>query len=713
MRGFNNIVNQALTRNPIMRIDINLFDVSYSICKIVTKAKIGTGFLIKLFKGGQILFSLLTNEHIIQKEMVDKNEKIIIYNLKNNYVNINLNKSERFIECYKNLNITVIEIIKKDKIDENYFLIPNLKAKEFMNKEIYLIEFSREQLRNSEGRIKNIINDFEIIFTTDENYDFAGSPIFLKNSKEVIGIYKAGNTYQENYGILIRYLIQSLNKKSLIRMIDTNLIDVCPSICKILSKTKCGTGFLIKLFKGGKVLLSLLTNEHVIQKEMVDKNENITIYYNLEKNNININLNKSERFIECYKYLDITIIEIIPQDKIEENKFLEPNLETNEFINKEIYIPQFAGGELCNSEGIIKNINNGFEIVHTVGTEYGSSGSPIFLKNSKKVVGIHKAGNFHLTENYGTLISYLIQSLSNNNLIKKSFNVSEKKIYKLIYPNGEIYYGEILNGLKNGKGTEYYKNGKIKYAGDWVNGKFEGYGDYYYEEGEFYKGQWKNNLRHGKGIHYYKNGYIKYNGNFVNGKPEGYGTYIYENGDYYVGQIINGSKNGRGIEYYKNGKIKYDGDWVDDKLEGNGTFNYEIGEYYKGQWINNLRNGKGVQYYKNGNTKYDGEFVNDKYEGQGKYIYEDGVFYIGQWMNNLRHGKGIEFYKNGNIKYEGDWVNGKLEGHGKYIYEDGVFYIGQWMNNLRHGKGTMYYKNGDILLKGTWVNDKSLRYKNN
>ena len=58
------------------------------------------------------VFSLLTNEHIIQKEMVDKNEKIIIYNLKNNYVNINLNKSERFIECYKNLNITVIEIIE-------------------------------------------------------------------------------------------------------------------------------------------------------------------------------------------------------------------------------------------------------------------------------------------------------------------------------------------------------------------------------------------------------------------------------------------------------------------------------------------------------------------------------------------------------------------------------------------------------------------------
>ena len=122
-------------------------------------------------------------------------------------------------------------------------------------------------------------------------------------------------------------------------------------------------------------------------------------------------MNKSERFIECYKSLDITVIEIRPQDKIEEKYFLLPNLETNEFINKEIYIPQFAGGLLCSSEGMIMNIDKGFEIIHSAGTDNGSSGSPIFLKNSKKVIGIHKAGHKSLTQNYGTLISYLIQSL--------------------------------------------------------------------------------------------------------------------------------------------------------------------------------------------------------------------------------------------------------------------------------------------------------------
>jgi len=513
---------------------------------------------------------------------------------------------------------------------------------------------------------------------------------------------------------------QANNKKNPINIIDKNLFEVCPSVCKIIKTPKSslvrkvenetlqGTGFFIKLYIRGQKLLSLLTNEHVIQKEMVDKNENISIFYNLENKYIDINLNKSERFIECYKNFDITIIEIIAKDNIKDKYFLAPNLETMEFKNKEIYIPQFPGGKLCNSEGIIRDIN-GFKIIHTAGTDYGSSGSPIFLKNSKKVIGIHKAGNSCFQENYGTLISYLIQSLSDKIL---SSNVTENKVYKLVYSNGEIYIGQTLNRLRQGKGIHYYKNGKIKIDGNFVNDKLEGEGAYYYEDGEFYKGQWKNDLKYGKGIEYYKNGIIKYEGDFVNDKPEGFGKYIYSDGVFYIGQIKNGLKNDKGKEYYINGYIRYDGDWVDDKLEGYGTFYYEDGEKYTGQWMNNLRHGKGIIYYKNGNIKYEGYFANDKLEGQGKYIYEDGECYIGQWMNNLRHGKGIEYYKNGNIKYEGDWANGKLEGNGKYIYKDGVYYIGHWVNNLRQGEGKMY-TNGIILLNAIWVNDKVCQIKNN
>ena len=33
------------------------------------------------------------------------------------------------------------------------------------------------------------------------------------------------------------------------------------------------------------------------------------------------------------------------------------------------------------------------------------------------------------------------------------------------------YEGEYLNGIRNGKGKEYYFNGKLKFEGEYLNGK--------------------------------------------------------------------------------------------------------------------------------------------------------------------------------------------------------------------------------------------------
>ena len=72
-----------------------------------------------------------------------------------------------------------------------------------------------------------------------------------------------------------------------------------------------------------------------------------------------------------------------------------------------------------------------------------------------------------------------------------------------------------------------------------------------YEDGKYYIGQFSNNLRNGKGIVYYKNGSIKYEGDFVNDKKEGNGKYINKLGDYYIGEWKEDEKNGKGIDYYK------------------------------------------------------------------------------------------------------------------------------------------------------------------
>ena len=234
-----------------------------------------------------------------------------------------------------------------------------------------------------------------------------------------------------------------------------------------------------------------------------------------------------------------------------------------------IYIPQYAEGkELKNAKGIIKEINK-YEFTHLASTLRGSSGSPIFLENSIRVIGIHKEGNTVKLENYGDFIYPAI------NRIKEDIRKKRDK-------------------------------------GKYINGK------YIWEDNKYYIGEFKKNIPNGKGIKYYPNGNILYDGYFVNGKFEGRGKYIYDDGDYFIGEYKNGLRNGKGIQYYRNGNTMFEGEYVNDKREGKGKYIYDDGDYFIGEYKNGLRNGKGIQYYRNGNTMFEGEYVNDKRDEKEK-----------------------------------------------------------------------------------------------
>ena len=149
--------------------------------------------------------------------------------------------------------------------------------------------------------------------------------------------------------------------------------------------------------------------------------------------------------------------------------FLLPDLDyVNNYdflVREEIEVPQFhLGGKLNFSNGKIIEINyenNKYQFTHTVSTLKGSSGSPIVLKDKESVIGVHKAENTSKEVNYRDLIGPIIN---------------------------------IINELKrNGKGIEYYKNGEIKYEGNFVDDEYDGDdGWFHYENGDIYIGQFKN-----------------------------------------------------------------------------------------------------------------------------------------------------------------------------------------------------------------------------
>ena len=177
-----------------------------------------------------------------------------------------------------------------------------------------------------------------------------------------------------------------------------------------------------------------------------------------------------------------------------------------------------------------------------------------------------------------------------SDLIKRMLNVKPDKrptaaeileICEILLKKGNSgYQGEMVNGVREGKGTYCFENGD-KYEGFWKNNKMEGKGVYYFHDGEKYVGEWIDGKKEGQGIYTFSSG-AKYEGNWVQGKMEGSGIFYYSNGDKYDGEWKDNKKEGNGIYYYSNG-CKYEGEWKNDKKDGNGTLTCVI----KGIWSNN------------------------------------------------------------------------------------------------------------------------------
>ena len=135
----------------------------------------------------------------------------------------------------------------------------------------------------------------------------------------------------------------------------------------------------------------------------------------------------------------------------------------------------------------------------------------------------------------------------------------------------------------NGKGILVLKGDRIKYEGEFVNNKFEGYGKYYFESGKYYIGQWLNDMQHGKGKIYDKNGKVILEGDFKYDHLDGIGKIFLSDGNYFIGQYKKGKAHGEGKVYDKNGNVLYlclffDGKLIDKEKQYNKKYNNYMGQ---------------------------------------------------------------------------------------------------------------------------------------
>ena len=365
---------------------------------------------------------------------------------------------------------------------------------------------------------------------------------------------------------------------------------------------------------------------------------------------------------------------------------------------------------------------------------------------TKMFIGEYKEGKQWNGKGYDPDLKEIYE-IKNGQGFVKFYTFNRKRSYC-------YFEGEIKDGIKNGKGIEYwqgkctprykqfegiykndekfegklYETNQLIYEGNFMNGerwtginkiveKFGPPGEQEFE-GEYLNGKkWKGIEKNFRGYNIlieYNNGKIwnvkcysenKKNKNLLYEIKEGNGLMKYfekgENNEEYVSfevELKNGEIKGKAKEYNSNGKIEFEGEYYNNYRNGkakeynsNGKIEYE-GEYY-----NNYRNGQGKEYYSNGNIKFEGEYLHSKKI--------NGYFYTpnGQRESELKNGQGkIKEYDdiNGKIIFEGDYKYGeKWNGNTKEYNEDNkVSFDGVYKNGKKEGKHISYHNNGNIKI---------------
>ena len=362
------------------------------------------------------------------------------------------------------------------------------------------------------------------------------------------------------------------------------------------------------------------------------------------------------------------------------------------------------------------------------GKEYNKFGETIYegeYKDGKRYNGIYK--------------------IKNNNKIYSYYYSNGKVINKYVELNNEILYeGEYNNNLKQGKGKEYNKNGKILFVGEFMNG-------YRY-----------------KGKEFNENGKLIFNGQYMKGIPFNGIRKIF-NGNLleFDGEIQNGLKL-KGKEYDQDEKLIFEGEYKNgEKYKGRQQYTPELifegefkdGTLYKGKDFdkqNKLRfegeykNGKryaGKEYNESGELIFEGQYKLDKNlniiikekKNKKPTLKQNKIDFIfeGEYKNGYKwNGKIIELKSNYLKKYENKFKNGLSFSDLYYFFNNFNMYLdfikiekfdlkkdlniiqkpskdNRKLKNNNKFKDTQNFQNSMIISQSRIINQEEIKIHNN
>ena len=514
-----NIVHKEVATGYADYIPESISDKLYnSIVRIVLYQVEATGFFMKFKLNNKEMKCLFTCFNVISDNDINNEITIDIYfgkKGKEYHRTIELENNMRFMKAYEKEDVTLIEIIDKDRISESKYLTPDFDYEHcyqnYLYKNFYLAGYPQNHFERciSSGIIIGI-NNYHFYYELDTRDGSSGSPI-VNNKLDVIGVCNSGG---KNSGTFICEILGDLkesfvNKKKYSIIKEQKIIGSLDSIpkkkyekikeqldkavCQIqIKKIIIGTGFICKIPFPDELnyLPVLMTNNHVINEKDYKENKEIQIIFDDGKINKKFITYPERKFYTSENY-DTTIIEIFPK-KDDLHYFLEISQDDEKSIEGiNAYVLHYPNeNESKISLGFLKDLSdndytsnsdkkkynipkiNEFDFGHTCGTEGGSSGSPILLLNNLKIIGIHKG--FYPDEkriNLGTFLKYPISKFKETkNEITIKLKINKEDLNKYVYflndpldDFGEWDHFHGIEELNKKNAIIYINNEKVEY----------------------------------------------------------------------------------------------------------------------------------------------------------------------------------------------------------------------------------------------------------
>ena len=217
--------NDSVQPVSIKETEFIIEQMKTCVCKIHLGSKKGTGFFIKIPFRNQSMNVLMTNHHVLSaNEIIDGKIITISFNNEEIIKNIKIDSNRKRYTNEK-LDITIIEILGKDNINNYLTLDQQIKdrinlgkddisintnyiSNMYANQSIYLLNYIinnniSEEIFVSYGLLDKI-DIIEIQHKCNTGKGSSGSPILLLKTKTVIGIHYGGSS-SFNLGLFLLY----------------------------------------------------------------------------------------------------------------------------------------------------------------------------------------------------------------------------------------------------------------------------------------------------------------------------------------------------------------------------------------------------------------------------------------------------------------------------------------------------------------------------